>query len=211
LILKERGKMHEPIAQSPLHGFGLAAQATHMDASKGVWVNEISDMAYVSLRGDSSNATFLEAVSKGLGCALPLEPCRFVEAPSVTMLWLSPDEWMLVCPRSELQERLQGLKQSLADIRHQVVDNSGGYTQLVLRGKNAADVLGHVTVYDLQTLTVGRVVGTTLGKTSVYLRRQDAAFTVLLRRSFADYIWRYLVRAAEPYGLGIARPDRDSA
>ncbi len=26
----------------------------------------------------------------------------------------------------------------------------------------------------------------------------------MLRRSFADYIWRYLVRAAQPYGFGVA-------
>jgi sarcosine oxidase, subunit gamma len=204
-------RMFEPVIQSPLHGFGLAAQATAIDASKGIWVNEILGQGYISLRGESSNAKFIDATSKVLGHTLPVAPCTFAVSGPLTVLWLSPDEWMLICPRSELQKRLGGLKQSLEGIRHQAVDNSGGYTQLVLQGKNASDVLSHVTVYDLGSLAAGHVVGTTFGKSSIYLRRQGDAYVVMLRRSFADYIWRYLARAAEPYGLGIARTAGDTA
>ena len=56
---------------------------------------------------------------------------------------------------------------------------------------------------------VGRVVGTTFGKSSVYAHRQGDGYCLLLRRSFADYIWRYLVRASVPYGLAIV--DFDSS
>ena len=111
---------------------------------------------------------------------------------------------MIVCGRSQFAELIGGLSQALMDVRSQVVDNSGGYTQVILQGRNALDVLRHASVYDFAALDAGHVVGTTFGKSSVYAHRQGGGFCLLLRRSFADYIWRYLVRAATPYGLGIA-------
>ncbi len=38
--------------------------------------------------------------------------------------------------------------------------------------------------------------------------REGDGFCLLARRSFADYIWRFLVRAAEPYGFGVVRLDK---
>jgi sarcosine oxidase, subunit gamma len=196
--------MSDPAMQSPLHAFGLSAKATAVDHSQGVWVREIPLMGYISLRGNSADAAFVAAASKAIGAAVPIKFCTLSVAASLKVLWLSPDEWMIVCPRSELPKLLGSLKQSLTGIRHQAVDNSGGYTQVLLQGHKALNVLGHVTVYDVAALKPGSVVGTTLGKSSVYLHRQGDDYCLLLRRSFADYIWRYLVRAAEPYGLGIA-------
>jgi sarcosine oxidase, subunit gamma len=196
--------MSEPVPQSPLHAFGLAAQARTIDESCGVWVNEVAMNGYVSLRGAPQNAAFAAAVALATGVALPATPCAFAQANDNTICWLSPDEWMIVCPRAALRQLLGDLNSALTGIRSQVADNSGGYTQIFLQGKNATDVLSHTRVYDLARLTPGRIVGTTFGKSSIYLRRDGTGYRLLLRRSFADYIWRYLIRAATPYGLGIA-------
>jgi sarcosine oxidase, subunit gamma len=80
-----------------------------------------------------------------------------------------------------------------------------GYTSVLLQGKQAADALQHCTVYNLHALTPNKVVGTTFGKASVIMYRLDDGFYLVLRRSFADYIWRYLERAAQPYGFGITK------
>jgi sarcosine oxidase subunit gamma len=194
-----------PIPQSPLHPFGLDAQAKPVDASCGVWANEAPAQGYISLRGNSADTKFVEAVSKVVAVKLPVEPCTLAAAGSTKVLWLSPDEWMIVCPRDRLAGLLQDLGTALSGIRSQVTDNSGGYTQVVVEGRNASQVLAHATVFDLVKLTSGRVAGTTFGKSSLYLHRQGDGYCLLLRRSFADYIWRYLVRAAEPYGFGVAR------
>ena len=196
--------MSDPVMQSPLHAFGLSVKAMAVDQSQGVWVSEIPHIGYISLRGSSGDAAFVAAATLAIGVALPIKPCTFTASGSLKVLWLSPDEWMIVSPRSQLSKLLGDLKQSLGGLRHQAVDNSGGYTQVLLQGQMASDVLGHVSVYDVAGLKPGSVVGTTLGKSSVYLHRQGDSYCLLLRRSFADYIWRYLVRAAAPYGLGIA-------
>lgn len=196
--------MSEPVLQSPLHAFGLAAQAQPIDASKGVWANEIPLLGYISLRGNVQDAAFVDAIPSALGVRLPTEPCTLAVSSDVKVLWISPDEWMIVCARSRVGSLLGDLAQALNGIRSQVVDNSGGYTQVVLQGANASDVLSHASVYDFAALAPGRVVGTTFGKSSLYLHRTDDGYCLMLRRSFADYIWRYLVRAAQPYGFGVA-------
>ncbi len=196
--------MAEPLMQSPLSAFDLGVQARAIDDSRGVWASEIPLLAYISLRGDAGDAAFVEKVVSVIGMPLPVAPCTFAASNGVTALWMSPDEWMIVCRRERLSELTSGLKSILQGIRSQVADNSGGYTQVSLQGRNALDVLQHASVYDFAALQPGRVVGTTFGKSSVYAYRADNGFRLIMRRSFADYIWRYLVRAAAPYGLGIA-------
>ena len=195
--------MSEPIMRSPLHSLGLASQARPIDDSCGVWANEIPHLGYISLRGDGRDKTFADAASKTLGVPLPVEPCTFAASEGVKVLWLSPDEWMIVTAPGQANALRSSLQQALLGVRSQVVDNSGGYTQIFLAGTHALDVLRHVSVYDFESLQPGRVAGTTFGKSSVYAFRQGDGYRLIVRRSFADYIWRYLVRAAIPYGLGI--------
>lgn len=197
--------MPEPVMQSPLHHFGLAAKARPVDTTCGVWANEMPLLGYVSLRGDAGNAAFVDAASRALGAPLPTVPCTIATSGDTNILWLSSDEWMIVAPHDRALSLTQALEAALAGIRSQVVANSGGFTQIFMTGADAARALTHCTVYNLDKLTEGRVVGTTFGKSSVYLRRENGGFCLLLRRSFADYIWRFLERAATPYGFGVAK------
>lgn len=197
-----------PVMQSPLHSFGLSTRAKVVDDSCGVWANEVPPSGYISLRGEPGNAAFVIAASKVLGEKLPIEPCTYASASGVKIMWLSPDEWMIACPRERLSGLLSEFGQALSGIRSQVADNSGGYTQVMVRGAQAAAALAHCTVYDLEHLAQGRIVGTTFGKSALYLHREGSGYCLLFRRSFADYVWRFLVRAAEPYGFGVARLDR---
>lgn len=200
-----------PMMQSPLHPFGLDAKAKSIDPSCGVWANEVPHLGYISLRGNSGEAAFVGRASKALGQTLPTEPCTLSEAAGVKVMWLSPDEWMIVCARDRLSGLLNDLDTALKGVRCQVTGNSGGYTQVLLQGAKAAEALSHCTVYDLRSLDEGRVVGTTFGKSAIYLHRHGQGYCLLFRRSFADYIWRYLVRAAEPYGFGVARLDKEAS
>ena len=203
--------MHEPKMQSPLHTFALPALAKPIDGSAGAWGNEVPLLGYISLRGNAGDGTFTDALSGVLGVDLPVKACMFVQSAGLKVLWLSPDEWLIVCPRKDRDGLLAKLSTALKGIKSQVVDNAGGFTQILLKGPHAADVLSHMSVYDIHALGDGRVVGTTFGKSSIYLHREADGFALLLRRSFADYIWRCLVRAAAPYGFGVARLDGAAA
>ena len=193
-----------PVMQTPLQHFNLSAKQETMTDAKGVWAHEMGLLGYISLRGNAHNNNFLGAVKKATGVDLPTAACSISVASAITILNLSPDEWMLVCPREQRATLQQSLTSALTGIHSQVLDNSGGYTSVWLQGKQATDALQHCTVYNLHALTPNKAVGTIFGKASVIIYRLDDGFCLILRRSFADYIWRYLARAAAPYGFGIA-------
>jgi sarcosine oxidase subunit gamma len=195
----------QPAMQSPLHHFNLAAKAVLADDSNGVWANEIELLGYISLRGDCNNAAFANAAKLAIGVALPTLPCSLINTPWGGIYWLSPDEWLIVCAREKRTELQHALQAALVGVHSQVVDNSGGFTSVLLQGTNASDALSHCTVYDLHALTAGKIVGSTFGKASVFLHQHDNGYKLIFRRSFADYIWRYLERAAAPYGFGVAK------
>ncbi len=194
-----------PVMQSPLHPFGLTAKQEKINDSKGAWANEIPLLGYIGLRGNSQNAKFVNAINSALNVTLPTQPCSMSYTTWGSILWLSPDEWLIVCKRDQRAALQQSLEATLGGIHSQVVDNSGGFTSALLKGKNASDVLHHCTVYDLNLLQAGKVVGTTFGKLSLYLHQHEDGYSLVFRRSFADYIWRYLERSALPYGFGIAQ------
>ena len=192
-----------PVMQTPLQHFNLSAQQETMTDAKGVWAHEMALRGYIHLRGNAQNKDFLTAVKKATGLDLPTGACSLIAA-AITILNLSPDEWMLVCPREQRAAIQQSLVTALTGVHSQVLDNSGGYTSVWLQGKQALDALQHCTVYNLHTLTPNKVVGTTLGKAGVIIYRLETGFYLVLRRSFSDYIWRYLARAGAPYGFGVA-------
>lgn len=193
-----------PYAQSPLHPFSLPSKARAQDDSCGVWMNELPLLGYIVMRGDASDPAFNTAVQAVLGIALPTIPSTFTPFPHGVAVWQTPDEWLLVCTRAAHLSYLDDLEAALVNVHAQVADNSGGLTQVYLSGANHVELLRHVSVYDFESLTAGRAVSTVCNKASIVVYRHDAhGVFVIFRRSFSDYVWRMLSKAARPYGLGI--------
>lgn len=201
-----------PYAQSPLHDFGLPAKARRPDASCGVWMNELALLGYVIVRGDAQDPAFVRAVKSVLGIALPTVPGTVTPFANGVALWQAPDEWLLVCARSARQACIAGLEAVLQGIHSQVVDNSGGLTMVYLTGAHQVTLLRHVGVYDFEALRPGHLASTICGKATITVfRHDDQGIFLIFRRSFADYVWRLLSKAARPYGLGIAALEQGAA
>jgi sarcosine oxidase subunit gamma len=201
-----------PYAQSPLHDFGLPAKARRPDGSCGVWMNELALLGYVIVRGDAHDPAFIRAVRSVLGIALPTVPGTMVPFTNGVVLWQAPDEWLLVCARSVRHTCIAGLEAALSDMHAQVVDNSGGLTMVYLTGAQQVTLLRHVGVYDFEALKPGRLASTVCGKATLTVFRHDEqGIFLIFRRSFADYVWRLLSKAARPYGLGIAALEQGTA
>lgn len=195
------------LLRSPLHAFDLPARATMPDAHNRVLLCELAHLGYLVLRGKADDTAFMQAVARVLGQPLPTRPMAALSTARGVLLWLSPDEWLLVCKRSERTALLQALGAALGDVFAQVVDNSGGLTTLRLAGPDHLLLLRHLGPYDFESLEPGRCVSSVFSKATVTVVRSDGAGVLLvLRRSFADYLWRLIERSAQPYRAGIVAP-----
>ena len=194
----------KPYMQSPLHHFDLPSRASLVNDSAGVWANELPLRGYITLRGNSSDAAFVSAVEATLKQSLPVEPSSFSFGPSGTVIWLSPDEWLITGPKGSNTALINALEDALAGQHVQIADNSGGYTMAYLTGKEHVTALRHLGVYDFESIVPGQAISTVLTKINVTVyRHDDKGFFVIFRRSFADYVWRILERVARPYGFGV--------
>ncbi|GAA1971225.1 sarcosine oxidase subunit gamma [Amycolatopsis minnesotensis] len=138
------------------------------------------------------------AVSTALGCPLPERPCTATAGAGLDVLWLGPDEYLVLgAPGTEsaLLSLVDGLCRS-------AVDTSAQRTTVDLSGPHARDVLAHGCAVDLHPLSSppGTCVQTLLARAGVVLvARGGDAFTVLVRSSFAGYLAAWLVDAATEY------------
>jgi sarcosine oxidase subunit gamma len=195
--------------QSPLHAFGLHARVATPTSDNRVLLSELPHLGYLVLRGKADDAAFMQAVASALGQPLPTQPMTVLPTAAGVVLWLSPDEWLLLCQRSARDALLAKLTTALQDLFAQVVDNSGGFTTLRLAGPDHMMLLRQLSPYDFERLAVGRCASTVLSKAGMTVVRTDSAGVLLVfRRSFADYIWRLLERTAQPYRPCITHPDQ---
>ncbi|MEQ6292109.1 sarcosine oxidase subunit gamma, partial [Vogesella sp. GCM10023246] len=122
------------------------------------------------------------------------------------LLWQSPDELLLITRRAELTQRLAAFDAAFAGLFAQAVDNSGGLTCLSLSGAEHVTVLRHMGVYDFESIAVGQVVNTVLGKAGgMVLRLENDGVFLVIRRSFADYLWLLLRKVATPYRFAVTK------
>ena len=194
-----------PRFESPLHHVDLVRLAEPTGAAT-VTVAELPGLSHLILRGNASDSAFTAGVETVLGIPLPLQPCSSSHSDSVKIRWQSPDEWLIIAADSarSIEEQLR----SQLEGHFSISDVSGGQTLVALSGSNAENVLRKSTPYDvsLRNLPVGKVVGTVLAKTQLQLcRTGEESFELILRRSFADYLWMWLVDAGQEYGVTYQR------
>ncbi|MGS0467060.1 sarcosine oxidase subunit gamma [Cobetia marina] len=195
-------EVHAQSARSPLAHLFTARD----DGDAGVVLQEKAFLGHLTLRGDPAQPGFAEGVEAALGLALPLTPAILHQNEGGRSIqWLSPDEWLILVPGEEafavekaLHERLSG--------RYQVVNVSGGQTVISLSGDQARQVLMKSTPTDVhpRAFPVGRGVPAVFAKATLVLRRvSESEFELVVRRSFADYLGRWLLDASEEFGVCI--------
>ena len=90
----------------------------------------------------------------------------------------------------------------MSGLHYSIVDVSGGQTVLSLSGQGAREVLmkgAAVDVHD-SAFPVGKVVGTAIAKSSgMIVRTGDDSYELLIRRSFANYLWDWLSDACQEF------------
>jgi sarcosine oxidase, subunit gamma len=121
--------------------------------------------------------------------------------------WLGPDEWLLVTPEGRCAAIEAALRTALVGVRSAVTDISGGQTVVALRGGAVRDLLAKGCPLDLhpRVFAAGQCAQSHLAKAPVLIRQLDGepSFEIVVRRSYADYLWLWLEDAAAEYGLAV--------
>lgn len=149
-----------------------------------------------------------EAVREVLGITLPGRPLGLSSDATGerSLQWISPDEWLLIVPGGEEFELEARLRKALGDAHFAISNISGGQTLIELEGVAARELLMKSVPYDVhpQHFPVGKGVTTVFAKSTVILRRPDEQrWELVVRRSFADYTYRWLLDAGAAYHLGV--------
>ncbi|MET1077097.1 MAG: sarcosine oxidase subunit gamma family protein [Pseudomonas sp.] len=192
-------------AESPLFHAGLDELAGKPTGGAGIRLREKKLLGHLTLRGDGHDTAFAGAVHKATGLELP-GALQLIGGGERSLQWMGPDEWLLIVPRGEEFAAEQQLRAALGELHHQVVNVSGGQTLLELSGPKVRQLLMKSTSYDVHpnNFPVGKAVGTVFAKSQLVIRHTgEHTWELLVRRSFADYIWLWLQDASGEYGLAV--------
>jgi sarcosine oxidase subunit gamma len=132
-------------------------------------LSELQAPSQVSVRGEPP-------------AGFPTEPNTTSDFEDRLVLWLGPDEWLV----------LGGTEADYADAAA-AVDVSANRVAFELAGEDAADVLAQGCSLDLDVMPLGGCAQTLLARAQVILYRPAPdAFGILVRPSFADYLREWL-------------------
>jgi len=134
------------------------------------------------------------------GVPLPLTPNRVAATGPLRVLWLGPDEWLVVAD-GEAPDLLPRLQRAVVGRRAAVTDLSSSRTILELSGAGARGLLAAGCGLDLhpRVFGAGQCAQTLLARVPVILDQLDAAphYRVLVRRSYAVWLVDWMIDAAE--------------
>ena len=169
-------------------------------------LERLTDVGFVNIRGNSQDAEFTDAIRDLCGMDVPTTP-NTVSGDTLHLYWLGPDEWLLAGEAGKVAEVARDLAAKLGDQHAAVNDLSGGQVVYRLLGDAARDLLAKGCTLDLhpRIFGVGQCAQTGLAKSGVLLRPlpDGASFEIIVRRSFADYVWQWLLHAGREFRIEV--------
>lgn len=202
---------HDNRRESPLIGQSESVRGQGTPSGARVLLHESQFKGHLNLRGNPNDPEFLAGSTRVLGGELPLAPNTVAVYPECRACWLGPDEWLLIAAPSAQGHLKEALDAALSGQHFSVTDVTGGQTIIRLQGQHAADTLAKGCTLDLhpRAFGEGQCAQTLLAKSPALIVANcpGVDFEIVVRRSFADYLWRWLKDAAGEYGLAVLPQD----
>ncbi|WP_457300411.1 sarcosine oxidase subunit gamma [Phyllobacterium sp. P5_D12] len=171
-------------------------QAGQVDVAS-VSVTLAENATRISLRAKNDAVS---ALSKALGLTLPMKPKTSTSSGGRAVLWLGPDEWLIV----DNADSAVVADLAKAKVLHSAVDISHRNVGIVVNGRGAAAVINGGCPQDLSlnAFPVGAASRTVLGKIEIVLwRTGEDAFRVECWRSFSNYAYAFLQESARDVAI----------
>lgn len=182
--------------RSPLAHLASALRDAGSDA---VTFAERAFLAQLDVRVTPDPAA-ADAVAGAIGCGLPLTPGTTAQGPRASVLWLGPDEWLVVGAPGTEGDLSQRLGDALGGGLGTVVDVSANRTVIEVSGPRAREVLEKGCSIDLhpRAFGPGRCAQTLLARAQVILEQtgEEPTYRLFVRPSFSGYLAAWLMDAA---------------
>jgi sarcosine oxidase, subunit gamma len=190
------------IRRSPASHLAEAFDSGSVQGTVTLKEGPFQTMAGVRVDPGSEAGTRIGSVTGGL----PVRSGEVRRTDRVSVLWLGPQEFLVVAPE-DAHDSLGGdligsLKSALGDAAGQVVDLSANRTTFELSGPRARAVLEKGCALDLhpRTLKPGTALNTEVGNIPVVLFKSgEESFRLFPRASFADYLGRWILDAMREF------------
>lgn len=164
-------------ARSPL--------ADRTDDLERVGARELALLTHLSVRVRGGTETSVP---------LPRTPNTWLEHGGRDLLWLGPDEWLVVASPGSITEIRRALERELTGAGHALVDVSANRTVIELSDRERLDLLEQGCGLDLHPSVwrEGRCAQTLLAHVPVILQERSASTRVFVRPSFAGWLVDWL-------------------
>jgi len=153
-----------------------------------------------NVRADASDKACVDALTATLGVTPPRRENMVAQRDPVSVLWLGPDEWLIIA-----EEALGPLRDAMLALpdehRAAITPADCSYAGVQITGPDAGRLLARGTPLDChwRTFGAGHCAQTRLAKADAILWRSscEPSFRLLVRRSMARYLWRWCEAMAQ--------------
>ena len=166
----------------------------------GLTFHVMEHLGKLNIRGDNS---LKAAVKAATGCHFPPLANHFETAGERHIVWLGPDEYLLLCESGKEKALYDTLTSTIKTNHFAITDVSDSLCALSLSGEAVRDVLAKGCSLDFHPskFGAGRCAQSLLAHAGITLMAlPDDAFILICRTSFAPYVHDWLVDAALEYG-----------
>jgi sarcosine oxidase subunit gamma len=157
----------------------------------------------IHLRGDPGDQAFMDRLAETVGTAPPVEPNTVAVAGENNILWLGPDEWLVVTPPGRQGDMVGALAGAMEGLYVSIVDGSDARTTIRLHGADARNMLMKGCPLDLhpRVFGPGQCAQSILAKADVLIHQIDDAptYDLYVLCSFSRYLWDWLTDAAKEF------------
>jgi sarcosine oxidase, subunit gamma len=175
----------------------LAHRSEPKDLS--IAIREIAGRGMIDVRGLTTDRKFMAAVKGVLGFDLPKAQRTSTSWGEMKALCLSTDQWLILCPGERAQALTEQLAGALKSVHALVVNVSDMRAIIRTEGENARTTIMKGTSIDLTDGhyppgTVRRMKFAEVGALLHVV--EDNIIDIYVFRSYADYAWAFLLKAA---------------
>ena len=165
-------------------------------------IAEVTKRGMIDLRGLPSDPAFLAAVRDVLGADLPVTPRSSTSAGDITVLWLAPDQWLILCADAcSLRERLaaalvriHSLAVDVSDMRTIIHVSGSGWREVLMKGCSLDLLSGDYGPGTVRRLRYAEIAAL------LHIIGDDQA-DLFVFRSYAHYAWEFLATSARESGM----------